>query len=204
MHTYMYMYIFCCCFSPVPSRIVQIYLLLQDLSFLLSEVSGHCPCYLVPNILPNLSSTRMKAGLEPQLHWCPELKDVIPPSFGLKLSIMLWDMELGFPTSYSGWCSLEVQGHDALWANVELWETTDGGWGNDRSEWNSNPRFYLLSTQRSGNWATVSSWSGSSSVLYLLVFAFPPHSHFPLQSHSRRIVLPVQHENASFVSAPVS
>lgn len=98
----MYIYIFCCCFSPVPSRIVQIYLLLQDLSFLLSEVSGHCPCYLVPNTLPNLSSTRMKPGLEPQLHWCPDLKDVIPPSFGLKLSIMLWDMDLASPPAILG------------------------------------------------------------------------------------------------------
>ena len=82
---YIYIYIYIFFYPPVPSRIVHIYLLLQDLSCLLSEVSGHWPCYLVPNTLPKL----LKPGVEPQLHWCPDLKDVVPPSFGLRLSIML-------------------------------------------------------------------------------------------------------------------
>ena len=130
-YTYIYIYFFF--FPPVPSRIVQIYLPLQDLSCLLSEVSGHCPCCLVPNTLPSLSSTRMKPGLEPQLHWCPDLEDIILPSFELRLNIMPWDMGPGFPTSCAGWCNPEVQGSWCPVGQTLTYERLQmGGWGTDR------------------------------------------------------------------------
>ena len=101
IYIYIYIYIFFFFPPPVPSRISQIYLPLQDLSSLLSGVSGHCLYCFVPSTLPSLSSTRVEPGLEPRLPWCPDLEAMLLPSSGLRFNIMPWDVRPGFLTSCS-------------------------------------------------------------------------------------------------------